>query len=99
MRFGRVVFLRRKIGGDLERQNSASVIMPQDCVVGRMDWTADEFCRRRDFPVREVERLGIIKFQRGRKIDGEVIAMLALREPCAITVGSVAPGGGEIAVV
>src|SRR5204863_9421511 len=96
MRFGRVVFLRRKIGGDLERQNSAIVIMPQDCVIGRMDWTADQFCRRRDLPMREVERLGIIKFQRSRKIDREVIAQLVLRERRAITIGNLAARSRDI---
>jgi len=35
----------------------------------------------------EVERLGIVKFQRSRKIDREIIAQLILRERRAITIG------------
>src|SRR5439155_22991805 len=99
MRFGRVVFFRRKIGGDLERKNSAIVIMPQDCVIGSADWTADQFCRGRDLPMREVERLGIVKFQRSRKIDREIIAQLVLRERSAITIGNLAARSGDIANV
>src|SRR6266487_5855781 len=96
MRFGGVVFLRRKMGGDLERKNSAIVIMPQDCVIGSADWTADQFCRRRDLPMREVERLGILKFQRRRKVDREIIAQLVLRERRAITIGNLAARSGDI---
>src|SRR5213592_407364 len=96
MRFGRVVFVRRKIGCDLERKDSAIVIMPQDCVVRSADWTADQFCRRRDLPMREVERLGILKFQRSRKVDREIIAQLVLRERRAITIGNLAARSGDI---
>src|SRR5207248_2570088 len=96
MRFGRVIFFRRKIGGDLERKNSAIVIMPQDCGIGSADWTADQFGRGRDLPMREVERLGIVKFQRSRKIDREIIAQLVLRERSAITIGNLAARSGDI---
>ena len=96
MRFGRVVFVRRKIGCDLERKNSAIVIMSQDCIVGSADWTADQFCRRRALPMREIERLGILKFQRSRKTDREIIAQLVLRERRAITVGDLAARSGDI---
>src|SRR6266550_3895713 len=96
MRFGRVVFFRRKIGGDLERKNSAIVIMPQDCVIGSADWTADQFGCGRDLPMREVERLGIVKFQRSRKIDCELIAQLVLRKRRAIAIGDLAAWSGDI---
>ena len=96
MRFGRVVFFRRKIGGDLERQNSAIVIMPQDRFVGHADLAADQFGCRRDLPMREVERLGIAKLQWSRKIDREIIAQLILREGCAVTIGDLAARSGDI---
>src|SRR5437867_11231874 len=96
MRFGRVIFFRRKIGGDLERKNSAIVIMPQDCGIGSADWTADQFGCGGDLPMREVERLGIVKFQRSRKIDREIIAQLVLRERSAITIGNLAARSGDI---
>jgi len=96
MRFGRVVFFRRKIRGDLERQNSAIVIMPQDCFIGHADLTADQLGRGRDLAMRELKRLGIVKFQRGRKIDGEVIAQLVLRERRAITIGDLAAWSGNV---
>src|SRR5215208_666476 len=96
MRFGRVVFFRRKTGGDLERKNSAILIMPQDCVIGSADWPADQFCRRRDLPMGEVERLGILKFQRSRKIDREIIAQPVLRERRAITIGNLATRSRDI---
>src|SRR5207237_10409642 len=96
MRFGCVVFLRRKIGGVLERENSAIVIVPQDCFVGYADLTTNQFCCRRDLPMREVERLGIAKLQRSRKIDREIIAQLILREGCAVTIGNLAARSGDI---
>src|SRR5437868_10931390 len=96
MRFGCVVFFRRKIGGDLERENSAIVIVPQDCFVGYADLTTNQFCCRRDLPMREVERLRIAKLQWSRKIDREIIAQLILREGCAVPIGDLAARSGNI---
>src|SRR5205085_7948169 len=44
----------------------------------------------------EVERLGIVKFQRSRKIDREIIAQLILRERGAITIGDLTARSGDI---
>src|SRR5438105_13884775 len=96
MRFGRVVFFRRKIGGDLERQNPPIVIMPQDRFVPRADLAADQFACRCDLPMREVERLRIAKLQWSRKIDREIIAHLILREGCAVPIGDLAARSGNI---
>src|SRR5437868_11882847 len=96
MRFGCVVFFRRKIGGDLERENSAIVIVPQDCFVGYADLATNQFCCRRDLPMRKVERLGIAKLQWSRKIDREIIAQLILREGCAVAIGDLAARSRDI---
>jgi hypothetical protein len=70
--------------------------MPQDCFVGHADLATNQFCCRRDLPMREVERLGIAKLQWSRKIDREIIAQLILRERCAVTIGDLAARSGDI---
>ena len=86
---------RQQILGDVERENSAVLVVVEDRGVGNFDVAVDEagcdgdllFGEGEDFIVRPIEGRG--------EIDREVVAEAALRERTAIAVGDLASRRGD----
>ena len=96
MPFGRRVFSFREILRDLERKNSAVVVMAQDGVVSESDLTPDQFGCGRDLLMREIEHLLVVKLERRRKINSQVVAESVLGERRAVPIGDLSARGRNI---
>ena len=72
---------------DLERENAAVVIMPEDQIVRNIQTMTEKFLGLGDSRVRKIQRLPVGKIERSRVIDREIVTDLILRERGAISIG------------
>ena len=90
--FGRQLLLQtvalflRQILRDLERKDSAIVVMPQDQGVRHAERAAEQFFRGLNFLARISQRLGVGKCERRRKIKRQIVAEFVLRERRAVPI-------------